>query len=151
MGELYTTPQASEITGIPEGTIRSWLSRYVGLFEVGKHLIIEESGRKLWTEEGIKLLRERNTKPAAETATSNDAKTVEHNSAQFLLDAVEHDAQQLAVYYWQMLPVRTLAHIRRMGTQPSIEERDIVQNAVVAAAQVGILHLLPAAERKLLT
>lgn len=150
MQQLYATPDAAKLTGIPEGTIRSWLSRHSGAFEIGHHLLIEESGRKMWTEAGIELLRSRNTASATENATADAAKTVEHNAAQFLLDWVDADAQQLALHYWNLLPSRTLQHIRRMGTAPTSQEREVVENAVTTAAQVGIMELLPGSERKLL-
>lgn len=150
MQQLYATPDAAKLTGIPEGTIRSWLSRHPGAFEVGHHLIIEETGRKMWTDAGIELLRSRNNANATENATPDAAKTVEHNGVQFLLDWVEGDAQQLALHYWKLLPIRTLDNIRRMGVAPTSQEREIVENAVTTAAQVGIMELLPGSERKLL-
>lgn len=149
--QLFTTPEASQATSIPEGTIRSWLSRYPGAFEIGTHIVIEESGRKMWTEAGIELLKSRNTKQATENATSSAANSVEYNGTQFLVDWVDNDAQLLALHYWQMLPARTLEHIRRMGTSPTANEREIVTNAVNTAAAVGIMQLLPGAERRLLT
>lgn len=148
--QLYTTPEASQATGIPEGTIRSWLSRHPGAFEVGHHLVIEPTGRKMWTDAGIEFLKTRNTANATENATPDAANNVEHNGAQFLLDWVDADAQQLALHYWNLLPSRTLQHIRRMGIAPTSQERETVVNAVTTAAQVGIMELLPGSERKLL-
>ena len=43
--KLYTTAEASEKTGIPQGTIRSWLTRHSELFQVETHVQIDEHGK----------------------------------------------------------------------------------------------------------
>lgn len=137
MQQLYTTPEASRETGIPEGTIRSWLSRYPGVFQVNIHLIIEESGRKMWTAAGLELLRSRTTAP--ENATPDAA----NFDADDLLEALlEQDSQQLAYAYYRLLPQRTLQRIKQMRCNPTPEDREIVTNSVRGAINAGTSHLL---------
>ncbi|MBD2609520.1 MerR family transcriptional regulator [Scytonema hofmannii FACHB-248] len=137
MQQLYTTPEASKETGIPDGTIRSWLTRYPGLFQVGIHIVIEETGRKMWTVAGLDLLRSRKT--AGETATPGAA----NFEAEDLLEALlENDSQQLAIAYYQMLPLRTLQRIKQMRCNPTPEDREIVANSVRSALNAGTSHLL---------
>ena len=56
--KLYTSSEAATILGISANTVRSWLSRYPQAFEVGVHLV-EQSGKRVWTETGLSLLRQR--------------------------------------------------------------------------------------------
>ncbi|GAX46409.1 hypothetical protein NIES4075_74330 [Tolypothrix sp. NIES-4075] len=135
--QLYTTPEASKETGVPEGTIRSWLSRYPGVFQVDVHIIIEDTGRKMWTVAGLELLRSRKT--AGENATPG----VANFDADDLLEALlEQDSQQLARAYYQMLPLRTLQRIKQMRCNPTAEDRGIVTNSVRSALNAGTSHLL---------
>lgn len=132
---LYSTPEASKMTGIPEGTIRSWLSRYPQVFQVNIHVIVEESGRKMWTDAGIELLRSR--------ATQNAAANVADSDAGDLLEAVlDHDAEILATEYWRQLPGRLLSRIRTMRDNPTPQQRDTVKTAVQSAINAGTSHLL---------
>lgn len=102
---LYSTPEASKLTGIPEGTIRSWLTRYPDIFQLNIHLVADENGRKLWTEKGIDVLRSRATKNATQNVADSDASDI--------LDALlEHDADVLADEYYRQLPGRLLEKIR---------------------------------------
>lgn len=137
MQQLYTTPEASKEIGIPEGTIRSWLTRYPGLFQPDLHIVIEETGRKMWTVAGLDLLRSR--KAAGENATPD----VANFDAEDLLEALlEQDSQQLARAYYQMLPIRTLQRIKEMRLSPTPKDREIVTNSVRSALNAGTAHLL---------
>jgi DNA-binding transcriptional MerR regulator len=137
MSQLYTTSEASEKTGIPASTIRSWLSRHAGVFQVDVHLIIDENGRKLWTEAGLEMLRSRVN--ASENATVNAA----DNDAKDLLEALlDKDAETLATEYWRRLPGRVLHRIKSMRETPTPQQRQIVQTAVTAALNAGTNHLL---------
>jgi hypothetical protein len=137
MQQLYTTPEASKETGIPEGTIRSWLSRYPGLFQIDIHVVIEETGRKMWTAAGLDMLRSRKT--AGENATPDAA----NFDAEDLLEALlDQDSEQLARAYYQMLPIRTLQRIREMRLNPTPEDKQIVANSVRSALNAGTSHLL---------
>lgn len=137
MQQLYTTPEASKETGIPEGTIRSWLSRHSGLFQVNVHIVIEESGRKMWTALGLELLRSRTS--ASEDATPHIAKYDADDLLEALLD---EDSRTLARAYWQNLPIRTLQRIREMRLNPTPEDRKIVADSVRSAINAGTSHLL---------
>lgn len=137
MQQLYTTPEASKETGIPEGTIRSWLSRHSGLFQVNVHIVIEESGRKMWTPAGLELLRSRTNAP--ENATPHIAKY----DADDLLEALlEKDSHILARAYWQNLPIRTLQRIKEMRLNPTPEDREVITHSVRSAINAGTSHLL---------
>ncbi len=148
MQQLYTTPEAAKLLGIPEGTIRSWLSRDVGIFEIDKHLIIQENGRKVWTEEGIKLLGSRSaTTPATENATPIAANSDSKSDAfvsphDFLEEVLDDSATQLALRFYQELPNRTLQRIQQMMQNPSKEERELVKTSVQTALAMGRLQLL---------
>lgn len=148
MQQLYTTPEAAKLMGIPEGTIRSWLSRDVGVFEVGRHVIIQDNGRKVWTEEGIKLLGSRGaTDKAAENATadaaSSDPKSDAFISPQdFLEELLEDSSTELALRFFDQLPDRTLQRIQRMMQNPTQEEKQIVNNSFQTAIATGRLQLL---------
>jgi hypothetical protein len=147
MDNLYTTPEAARETGIPEGTIRSWLSRHPGVFEIGVHIILEESGRKMWTETGLQLLRSRATENAANDVAENDAATgIDDDILEPLLQAGE---ERLAIKFFQVLPERTLARIRRMLTNPTEEERELVHQSTQAAIAAGTHHLLNPETRRL--
>lgn len=135
MQNLYTTPEASRETGIPESTIRSWMRRHPGVFQIDTHVVVEESGRKLWTEAGLELLRSR----ASENATADDAET---DATDLLEELLEGHAQQLAREYWRLLPGRVLHRIRQMQNNPTPEEREIVQTSIRAAINAGTSHLL---------
>ncbi len=135
MSNLYTTPEAAKLTGIPESTIRSWLRRHPEVFQFNIHLVADEHNRKLWTEPGIDLLRSR----ASENATDDDA---EIDADVFLETLLDNDASVLAREYWRQLPGRTLQRIRQMRDNPTAEDRQIVQTSVRAAINAGTSHLL---------
>lgn len=136
MSNLYTTPEAAKLTGIPENTIRSWMRRHPDVFHTDLHVIIEQSGRKLWTDAGIELLQSRNASiPALEV----DAETDADNLLELILD---HDASQLAREYWRQLPARVLHRIKQMKTNPTPEDRELVQASFRAAITAGTHNLL---------
>jgi hypothetical protein len=136
MSNLYTTPEAAKVTGIPEGTIRSWLSRHPGVFQLDVHLVADEHGQKLWTEAGIELLRSRR-------ASKNAADEVAENDAGDLLESLlDHGAATLAREYWRLLPGRVLHRIKQMRDNPTSEDRVIIQTSVRAAINAGTEHLL---------
>jgi hypothetical protein len=141
MQNLYTTPEASDITGIKERTIRSWLRRHPEVFQMDIHVVVDEHGQKLWTEAGIEILRSRRT--ASKNATADDAENDATDDApDFLESLIETDAQRLALEYWRQLPNRVLRRIKQMREQPTPEERVIVATSVRAALNAGTEHLL---------
>ena len=136
MNQLYTTTQASEVTGIPSGTIRSWLSRHSEIFLLGVHLVKDEHGRNLWTDAGIELLKQRATNSAAETATPNDAFFDAGTDAianQFLDLAADIRARHIL----RELPLRTLARLRELISD-SPEVRDSLQSTIHQLTQYQI-------------
>lgn len=141
MSQLYTTPEASELTGIKESTIRSWLRRHPEVFQMDVHLVADEHGQKLWTEAGIEILRSRRTAP--KNATADDANSdADADAVDFLESLLETDAQALALEYWRQLPGRVLQRIKQMRQTPTPEERVIVATSVRAALNAGTNHLL---------
>ena len=129
--DLYSTPEASKLTGIPEGTIRSWLSRYPQVFQLETDIIIEESGRKMWTDTGIQKLRSRATQNVADNVADSDAVDV-------LDELLEHDSEALADEYYRQLPGRLLMKIRsRKHTQ-----HPTYRTAVATVVDQGNDHLL---------
>ena len=156
MQQLYTSAEAARLIGVSDGTVRSWLSRHSECFEVGKH-IVEQDGKRLWTEEGLQLLRTRARENAASCDASSDAGAVENaasHDASFnadgkalhvaMLDSfVEQTAQELATTFWKELPSRTLQHIQRMMHSPKPQEREIV---LMSMQQV--MELLPGSQGK---
>jgi hypothetical protein len=140
MQNLYTTPEAAKVTGIPESTIRSWLRRHPEVFQFEVHVVADEHGVKLWTQAGIELLHSRR---ASKTATDDDANFDAESDAPDLLESLlEEDAQRLANEYWRLLPGRTLERIKQMRDNPTPEQRQIVQLSVRAAINAGTEHLL---------
>ena len=145
---LYTTPQAAEKTEIPEGTIRSWLSRYPGLFVENIHIVIELSGRKLWTEKGLELLR--NRKGEGETATENAAPTdsfTDTTENEILEPMLDTASRKLAVRFFQLLPSRVANEIRAMVSNPESEGGRLAQEAMQTAIAGGVLLQLPESRR----
>ena len=137
--KLYTTPEASQQTGIKEKTIRSWLTRYPQIFQIDVHVVVDENKRKLWTEAGIELLRSR----ASKSATDDDADLDANEDAANLLESIlEQDAEALAEEYWRQLPGRVLRRIKLMRVNPTPKQREIVQASVRAALNAGTSHLL---------
>jgi hypothetical protein len=128
---LHTTPEASKLTGIPESTIRSWLSRHSQAFEIGIHLIIEDSGRKMWTDAGIELLRSRATQNATVNVADSDAVDV-------LDELLDHDSEILADEYYRQLPGRLLSKIRGRKQAQHASYR----TAVATVVEQGSDHLL---------
>ncbi|MBN3957492.1 hypothetical protein [Nostoc sp. NMS8] len=140
MSQLYTTPEAARETGIPESTIRSWLSRHPSVFQFNVHVVSDEHKQKLWTEAGIELLQSRR---ATKTATKDDANFDAESDAPDLLESLlDEDAERLANEYWRLLPGRTLQRIKQMRDNPTPEQRQIVQTSVRAAINAGTEHLL---------
>jgi hypothetical protein len=140
MQNLYTTPEAAKTTGIPESTIRSWLTRHPEVFQFDIHVVIDEHKQKLWTEAGIELLHSRR---ASKNAADGDANFDAESDAPDLLESLlEEDAQRLAIEYWRRLPGRTLQRIKQMRDNPTPEQRQIVQLSVQAAINAGAGHLL---------
>jgi hypothetical protein len=137
--ETYTTQQAAEITGIPIGTIRSWMSRCPGLFKQGMHFVIEDSGRKMWTPTGIEFLK---TRPATRS-TEQQTNDSEADFSAFLEPILEGASKRLAYQFWQELPVRTLQRIQQMRTAPTEEERELMQQSVDDALRIGTFELSP--------
>lgn len=147
--QVYTTPEAARETGIPEGTIRCWLSRHGECFEVGKH-IVEQHGKRLWTQEGLQLLKTRATENAVLSAANTDAGAVDFaldSTASInadgkalhvaMLDSfIEQTAKELAATFWQQLPARTLQHIQRMMNAPLPQEREVVQQSMQQVMQL---------------
>jgi len=128
---LYTTPEASKLTGIPDGTIRSWLSRYPQIFVVDTHVIIEKTGRKMWTDAGVELLRSRASQNAADKVADSDAVDV-------LDDLLEHDSEVLADEYYRQLPGRLLSKIRSR----KLNQDQSYRTAVATVVQQGNDHLI---------
>lgn len=141
MQNLYTTPEASKATGIPESTIRSWLRRHPEVFQFDIHVVSDEHGVKLWTEAGIELLHSRRAAP--KNATESDAEFDAESDAPDLLESLlDQDAERLAQEYWRQLPGRTLQRIKQMRDNPTPEQRQIVQLSVRTAINSGTEHLL---------
>jgi hypothetical protein len=128
----YTTVEASKLTNIPENTIRSWMSREPGQFEMGRHYIVEESGRKMWTEVGIEFLKTR----------TDDHVEAENLDAMLdpLLDAA---ATRYAYRFWEELPARVLYKIQQMRTNPTEDEKLRMEESVKKTLSVGTFELLP--------
>ncbi|MFN6526937.1 hypothetical protein [Nostoc sp. ChiSLP03a] len=140
MSNLYTTPDAARVTGIPESTIRSWMRRYPEVFQFEVHVVSDDHGVKLWTEAGIELLHSRR---ATKNATDDDAEIDAESDAPDLLESLlEEDSQRLANEYWRLLPGRTLQRIKQMRDNPTPEQRQTVQTSVRAAINAGTEHLL---------
>jgi hypothetical protein len=140
MSQLYTTPEAARETGIPESTIRSWMSRHPDVFQLDIHVCIDEHGVRLWTDAGIEMLRSRR---ASKTATDDDANfDADLDTTDLLESLLEEDARRLAEEYWRLLPGRTLQRIKKMRDNPTPEQRQIVQTSVRAAINAGTEHLL---------
>lgn len=144
MQNLYTTPEAAKETGIPESTIRSWLSRHPEVFQFDIHVIKDEHGVNLWTQAGIELMHSRR---ASKNATDSDAKIdaeldAELDATDLLESLLEEDAQRLADEYWRQLPGRTVQRIKQMRDNPTPQQRQIVQTSVRAAVDAGTEHLL---------
>jgi hypothetical protein len=112
------------------------LSRHPEVFQVDVHVVIEESGRKLWTDAGIELLRSRR---ATENAAENDA---DFSANDLLESLLENDSTALAREYWRQLPGRVLHRIRQMRDNPTPQDREIVQTSLRAALNAGTTHLL---------
>ena len=151
MQQLYTTPEAAKATGIPEGTIRAWLSRHAQIFQP-EHLVIDDSGKKLWTDQGIELLQSRRaTENAASFTANSDAGAIEgaYNAANSdaggkpFHDAIvdgfaDRVARELAATVCQRLPGQTLHHIHRILNSPLPQEKEKLHQSMQQA-----MHLLP--------
>lgn len=130
----YTTPEAAEVTGIPEGTIRSWMSRHPGKFIENLHFVIEPDGRKLWTSTGVEFLK---TRPISAT---EDASPEADTLIETLLDdAANYYAQR----FWQELPTRVVRRIQQMRTNPTEAEKTLIEQSTQNALSIGTFSLLP--------
>ena len=143
--KLYTTAEASEKTGIPQGTIRSWLVRHPELFQVNEHVQIDEHNRKLWTPEGIKQLLKR--KDFTNEEVSEEVKITQNN--ELLEKLLEAGADQLATIFFEQLPKRTVERISRMLSNPTPEEQKLIDNSVNQALNSGVNYLDPKPMRSL--
>lgn len=142
MSQLYTTPEVARLTEIPEGTIRSWLSRHPGVFQIDVHIVVDQHGQKLWTDAGVELLRSRRT--ASKNATADDANFNADENAEDLLESLlEESATQLAYQFWQLLPGRVLGRIKQMRDNPSAKDKQVVSLSVRAAVNGAERLLLP--------
>lgn len=133
MSQVYSTSQASEVTGIPSGTIRSWLSRHQEIFLLGVHLIKDEHGRNLWTDAGIELLRQRAANNATETATPNDA-FFDAGTDAISQEYLNLAADVRAKYILRELPMRTLQRLRELISD-SPEVRESLQSTIYQLTQ----------------
>ncbi len=128
----HTTTEAAQITGINENTIRSWMSRCPGKFVENLHFVIEESGRKLWTDTGVEFLK---TRPISETEDANADTAIEA----LLDEAANYYAQR----FFQELPSRVIRRIQQMRTNPTAEEKVLIEASVQNALSIGTFELLP--------
>ena len=174
MQQLYTNVEAASLLGIPDATIRSWLSRYPEAFQIGTHLI-EEGKKKLWTEQGLELLRQRAAENAAKDAVTSDASATQpaiETAAKSVAPATEPATQraanndapaasfndaliegftdklslEIAGAIAERLPSRVLHHVNRMLHQnPTQQEAEILHHATQQQ-----LQLLPGVEGKYL-
>lgn len=143
--KLYTTAEVSEKTGIPQGTIRSWLTRHPELFQVNEHVQIDEHGRKLWTPEGIKQLLKRK-----DSSTEEQSEEVEITENNYLLEKLlEAGAEQLATIFFEQLPKKTVERISRMLSNPTPEEKELINSSVNRALNSGVNYLDPKPMRSL--
>lgn len=126
----YTTTEAAKITGIPENTIRSWMSRKPGLFTENLHYTIEESGQKMWTDAGVEFLK---------TRASTNTEPTQNILEPLLNEAADYYAQR----FWEELPARILTRIQQMRTNPTPEEQELMQQSVRTALSIGTFELLP--------
>lgn len=87
-GQVYSTKQAAELTGVPEATIRSWKQR--GKFALTHHCK-DDAGNTLWTDAGLQEMQRLSgaTVSDASSATDYDAPTATDNVAN---RALQHDA-----------------------------------------------------------
>lgn len=129
----YATTEASQITGIPEGTIRSWMSRCPGKFVENLHFFIEEDGRKLWTDTGLEFLK---TRPIGAT---EDPKQPDSTIDSLLDEAANYYAQR----FFEELPTRVIRRIQQMRTNPTAEEKVLIESSVKSALSIGTFELLP--------
>lgn len=147
MTNLYTTPQVSDLTGIPEGTLRSWLSRYPGVFLENTHVIIEDTGRKLWTDAGIELLEQRrdaskNATCNEETAAKNDATALDDVLDDVLDPLLDATVEPLVKRFFEQLPLRVIARVRQMLVEPTDLDRQLVRTSLHQAINQGAMHVL---------
>lgn len=141
----YTTPEAAEKTGIPQGTIRSWLTRYPELFQIGVHIEVDEHNRKLWTQEGIKQLLKRRDAGGEENLNE-----VDFDEKNYLLEKLlEAGAEQMAIRFFDLLPLRTVERISQMLSNPTPEEKERIKQSVMNAVDSGVNYLTPKAVRRL--
>ncbi|MEM9922521.1 MAG: hypothetical protein AAF915_01985 [Cyanobacteria bacterium P01_D01_bin.50] len=138
--KLFSTKEAAEKTGIPQNTIRTWLSRHSDYFELQTHVVIDEHGRKLWTEEGLKHLVKRKE--------GDNYSAVEDIESLVLDELLEAASTKLAIAFFDRLPSRTLQRIQRMLSSPTQEESEMITASINAAINSGTSYLNPNLEAR---
>lgn len=129
----YTTTEAAEVTSIPEGTIRSWMSRHPGKFIENLHFVIEADGRKMWTSNGVEFLK---TRPI----NANEDVPEPDTLIETLLDEA---AGYYANRFFQELPSRVIRRIQQMRTNPTEQEKALIEQSTQTALSIGTFSLLP--------
>lgn len=142
---VFTTPEVSQLTGIKEGTIRSWLSRYPEVFILGTHIIKDENGKNLWTEAGLQLLKSRNN-PEQATVDSDKQSAID----QFVDELLERDSEFIVQQYLLRLPSRVHQKLQQVRCNPTDKHKEAVTVAVNAIVTSTPTYLLPEYEPMLL-
>lgn len=149
MNEIYSTAEVADHIGCTETAIRAQKSRKSDLFIEGQHFI-KDNNRTLWTPQGVALLkdlmRSENatpalTKEATPIATSNgnsvtpSVTTIATQSftEDLLQPLLDESARELAKEFYRRLPSIALQHIKRIGSNPTPEERQIFTDAAATA------------------
>lgn len=139
MNQLYTTPQASELTGVNVKTLRTWLVRYPEVFRLDVHLIIDENGRKLWTEEGIERIRQHQAGESFSESPEDSEPDAGEYYDQLIEPLLEIAAEQLAHKFLKKLPQRVLLRVRQIVTNPTEEDKEALAQARANTLQSGFL------------
>lgn len=132
---VLTTPQVAAEIGVAESTVRSWLSRHTCFVE-GYHYIKEDSGRTLWLEEGVNFLKSRSgefSEPEPDTVTFSD---------DVIDPLIEATAQALAYRYLEKLPSRTVQRIKQILSNPTEQDKEVLQRAVQQSINDGAFVLI---------
>ena len=135
MSTVYTTPQAAEVTGVNVKTLRSWLTRYPEVFRLDVHVVIDENGRKLWTEEGIERIRQHQSGESFSESSEDAELDAGEYYDQLLEPLLEVATQQLAYKFLEKLPQRVLLRVRQIVTNPTEEDKE-----ALAIARAKTLH-----------
>jgi DNA-binding transcriptional MerR regulator len=142
-GQVYSTKQAAELTGVPEATIRSWKQR--GKFD-SSHNFKDDSGNTLWTDAGLQEIQRLSgatvsnantaTDYAAPITTPHDAATVNAANNATQCDAATEDmavllaplADAIALeVIRQQLPPAIKASIHRLLTSTDANDQARLQ------------------------